>query len=777
MSVFGLGAVIVLAVAGLALAGVLRLEHADGGLTLAIGDRERELRRVRVDLREGVLADACMIGIVAITALLISGSGWVPGGSVLVPMTVTASVVCLLLAKVSPRGTTYWLAVEVAALVGLFMFTARHVSSPPEDFVRWVRLIRASVGTAALVSLAGAGWITVAWATYWVSRRANPTIALAPLAVALSIEILNDPGQSATGELTVFWILLATVLLLRMHAARIRQRWRDMADAQVWIFISSRGAALVIVLLVVAVFLPPLNTVDLSVAMFHGRDPNQGQGPADGAAAGRGNVPLADFTTTGYADHVAPGGTLVRSSTPVMEVSSDFTRSVYWRGINLYAVSDGTWTRGEAGRVSATVRPQTPLDEGASIQRQSVHATVRVLGAAQQTIFWPGEPVKADLATVVRGDRRGPVGGVATVEAAYAVDAIRPGNGYTVEASSSIASEDELRRASTDYPLGVLRLTNLARGPSRAGTPITPEIAALATRVAGPGNVYDRVKAIETYLRTQERYQLKVSAPPSGVDPVNYFLFTSHAGYCEYFASAMGQMVRSLGVPVRLVSGYGPGQLTPKQDIDRQFKRSQDAGATISTIRASDAHTWVEVYFPGYGWVPFEPTPDPLYPALTRGTSAPSGNSAPAPVEVPPVAAPPVPVPVPRQTATWPVPALAGVILVILAAGLLGLVLARIVRGPATADDIALAWSRLGWLGRRVGVRRRRSDTPLEFADRLAQRLPELAPHIIALGRAYSRQLYGKGGAAVDDGRSEAWSAVRARLVRVLTTGAPVPQS
>jgi transglutaminase-like putative cysteine protease len=774
VSLLGLAAGVVLAVSGLALAGVLRLEPEDGGLTLAVGSSDRTLSRVRLDLREGLIADACLFCVVMVTALLVAGSSWVAGGGVLVPMLATGTVFCLVIAKIVPRDTTYWLAAEVAAVGALFVFTAPHGSSPPADFVNWVRSVRASVGSAALVTLAGAGWMIVAWAVFWVARKRIATIALAPLTTVLGVEIINDPTQPASGELTVFWILLASLLLLRMHTARIRERWRDMADAQVWIFIASRGAILVVVLLVVAVILPPLNTTDLSVALFHGRDPSQGQGPPDASQAGRG-APPGSFQTTGYSDHVTPGGTLVRSSTPVMQVSSDFTRPVYWRGINLYSLVNGSWTRGEAGRVSATVGPNTALDDGASISRQSVHATIQVLGSTQQTIFWPGEPFKADKATVLRSDRQGVLGGVASVEAAYAVDPLAPGASYSVEATDSIATEDELRRASTDYPAAVLRLASLGGQPQAAS--ISRDIAALATRVAGTGAVYDQVKNIETYLRTQERYQLKVSAPPGGTDPVAFFLFTSHVGYCEYFASSMGQMVRSLGIPVRLVSGYGPGQSTPKQDVDRQFKHSVDIGASVSTIRASDAHTWVEVYFPAYGWVPFEPTPDPLYPALSRGTSV----TAPAvdPGSVPVLPAVPPQTNAPHQApAASPIPALVGLGLTVFAAILLALILSRIARGPAGAEDVGLAWRRLGWLGRRLGVRRNGSDTPLEFSSRLAARLPDLEPQIMTIGRAYSRELYGPGSAQpADAGPREAWPAVRRRMVRLLTTGAPAPQS
>ena len=105
---------------------------------------------------------------------------------------------------------------------------------------------------------------------------------------------------------------------------------------------------------------------------------------------------------------------------------------------------------------------------------------------------------------------------------------------------------------------------------------------------------YDKAVAIERFLRSRYAYTLKLSGKP-GDDPLAHFLFETHAGHCEYFASAMTIMLRTLGIPSREVNGFLPGEYN---DL---------AGDYI--VRASDAHSWVEVYFPGTGWVTFDPTP------------------------------------------------------------------------------------------------------------------------------------------------------------------------
>lgn len=767
MNVLGLLAVLVLAVGGLLVAGVLQPRLIEGTLEIEARSGERT-HQISLDFREGLLGDACLLGLVWLTATLVVGSSWVAGSEVLVPTSVAAFGVCLLIAKLAPRGTTYWLAAEVAAVAALFVFTAGHTANPVADVVSWVRTVRGSVADAVLVTMVGSGWMAVAWAVFWVARKRNATVALVPMAVALAVEIINDPGQTSSGGITVIWILVAAVLLLRLHTARIRDRWRERADSQVWIFIASRGALVVVALLVIAVLVPPLNSIDLSVGLFHGRDAGAGPGTGDGTGV-RAPILGSDLTVTGYSEHVSPGGTLTRSSSVVMQVTSDFTRPVYWRGINLYDLSNGAWSRGPAGRVSTEVGANTNLDTGSENSRQVVHGTIEVLGVPQQTIFWPGEPVRADQATLLRSDAFGI--GTFAVEGAYATAALRPGSKYTVQAADTLATEDDLRQAGSVYPADILRRTSLlAAGVPRPGT-VGLEVSDLTRRVAVGASFYDQVKSIETYLRTQERYQLKINPPPAGTDPVSYFLLTSHVGYCEYFASAMGEMVRSLGVPVRLVSGYGPGSATSKADVGVNFVHEVNSGLTVNTIRASDAHTWVEVYFPTYGWVPFEPTPDPAYPTLTRGVAAPRLVTAAAPAPAVPAVAAPATGPG-RQPGRSAVPTAIGLAFALVLALVLLLMLAgRVARGPGRGANLGLAWRRLGWLGTRLGVPRRESDTPLEFSTRLAQRLPELDVAIMTLGRAYSRTLYGAGAQGTTEGEEAAWRKVRSRLVRVLALG------
>ncbi|MFB6295853.1 MAG: transglutaminase domain-containing protein [Halobacteriales archaeon] len=161
--------------------------------------------------------------------------------------------------------------------------------------------------------------------------------------------------------------------------------------------------------------------------------------------------------------------------------------------------------------------------------------------------------------------------------------------GETVRIESAVlrTSPARLRAAGTDYPDAIReRYTQLPES--------TPDRVANLTRrvTADAGTPYDAAVAIERYLPRVKNYSLSVSRPDG--DIADSFLFEMRAGYCTYFATAMVAMLRSQGVPARLATGY-------------------TAGTEVSDgewlVRAQDAHAWVQVYFPGQGWVNFDPTP------------------------------------------------------------------------------------------------------------------------------------------------------------------------
>jgi hypothetical protein len=125
----------------------------------------------------------------------------------------------------------------------------------------------------------------------------------------------------------------------------------------------------------------------------------------------------------------------------------------------------------------------------------------------------------------------------------------------------------------------------------------------LAERLThGADNWYDKAVAIEQHLKSNQAYRYSLSEVPplpEGKDFVDHFLFESKVGYCDHFSTAMVVLLRANQIPARWVKGYAPGELT-YSPVTRRYQ---------ATVRNKDAHSWVEVYFPGIGWLPFEPTP------------------------------------------------------------------------------------------------------------------------------------------------------------------------
>jgi transglutaminase-like putative cysteine protease len=316
-----------------------------------------------------------------------------------------------------------------------------------------------------------------------------------------------------------------------------------------------------------------------------------------------GRTSLQPTLMSGFSDDVELGqiGEIKKNSEVVMRVRTGRPigyPSLRWRGIALSTFDGKRWSSpdrdsvtipaGLSGWISIQDRPAEP-DPAATILRY----TVLLQPVATDTMFAPANVVS--IRGNLSGEGSNPELGA---RRSYIIrDAtgslFNPFHNFTAlryEGFSLLPARNvpRLRAASTNYPEEVrnvyLQLPKL--------DPRIPELAReITARAQTP---FDKTITLENYLRSRYTYTLNLTGKP-GDDPLAHFLFETHAGHCEYFASAMAIMLRTLDIPTREVNGFLPGEYN---DLGEDY-----------IVRASDAHSWVEVYFPGSGWMTFDPTP------------------------------------------------------------------------------------------------------------------------------------------------------------------------
>jgi hypothetical protein len=313
-----------------------------------------------------------------------------------------------------------------------------------------------------------------------------------------------------------------------------------------------------------------------------------------------------DFSS-GFSDHVQLGqiGQIQQSNSVVMHIQIDGDMSgkydLHWRGVALATFDGRMWSNPREQAFlrrhpdNSFVVPPSDTNPLASLapftgRENLIHYRVTMEPIGTNVFFL------APWARNVRGDYR--LMAIDAGGAVYDFDSQHAISRY--EATSDIATPkaEELRDAGRSYPK-LIEATYL-RLPA-----LDPRVAQLAAQITrSASNDYDKAAAIEHDLQTRFGYTLQL--PRTRVnDPIANFLFERKQGHCEYFASSMAVMLRTLGIPSRVVNGFRSDEFN---DITASY-----------VVRAKDAHAWVEAYFPGYGWQTFDPTPSGI------GTSTPQG--------------------------------------------------------------------------------------------------------------------------------------------------------
>jgi transglutaminase-like putative cysteine protease len=616
-------------------------------------------------------------------------------------------------------------------------------------------------------------WVVAAWAGWWVRRHDQPLAAMFPAGILLSASLFYWRG-----DLNFLLSLLgATLLLVVLIGQDLRERrWSALGvdfPIDVGWEVKLSGAGLSLMLVSIALLAPSISwrqMVDWAGRLVRGqtRTVQVVAGPPGP------NVDASNPATIFEEDQVrAPGlprrhllGSGPELSERVVMViyveedqgiedelparPSDFALGeqaprYYWRSLtyNEYTgygwITDGTeLVAYRAGGLAIYRDPLEPL--AVDVQpapaippgRREVRAEVRAANELGELLYAAGDLVTVDRgfrvawrssqdafgATIILTDRplvsataRPEPAGKEAGQAARTADTSGqvlqgPPTIYRTVSLVAAVGEVQLREAGSDYPAWVedRYLALPAEVPARV-------LALARDLTATEPTPYDRARAIEAYLRTFP-YTLDLPSPKLDRDVVDYFLFDLRQGYCDYYATSMVVLARAAGMPARLAVGYHTGTY---DEVNHRY-----------VVTEADAHAWVEIYFPGYGWIEFEPTAgvSPIQRAPDIPPVVPSDLKALEPMSTSNIAG---------RRIWWL--GLSGMVAFLALAGLTRLAVDswRLRRMPPEGT-VATLYRRLYRYGRRLAVTVQPGDTPFEYLTSLVRRMGDVAEN--SLGAA-----------------------------------------
>jgi len=588
--------------------------------------------------------------------------------------------------------------------------------------------LRASATDAAPVPPVG-GFLSLfaigMWATMWLVDDAAVRLRHPLLAIGLALPMFSMPGTLIRGprlSIDVVFFAGAALLVLFLDERARLARWAG-RRAQAWR--PGLAARIGLVAVVLGIAAAPLL-------------PGYGQTPGGSVRNGNGSGRL----TVNPFVAVRPS----LNETPVSQlftVQSD--QPLYWRLTSLDRYDGETWTATPEPASVPLTHAVRPTNDAPKMAQVTQRITIQNLAGP----WVPGafEPVAVHG---IRGVRMQP-----TTRTMLA-SGFRTGQTLTVLSDVPVVTADELNADVSTSPDEARYLQLPANLP--------PTIVALAQRVTAGGQTrLEKTVELQNYLRTFT-YDENVALHHTFSDLETFLLnpIVGHRGYCEQFAAAMAVMARALGIPARVAVGFGTGApLSPD----------------VYEVTSREAHAWVEILFPGYGWLPFEPTPRtngftvPPYAEIPT----PANGGAPTPSATPSASAPsPTPSGSARPQLTRPdtqipgrttaagvpwVPIAAGSAAFLVLASLPGaavtyrIVRRRRARTAAAAVEVRYAefleWCRALSMGRTPG------ETPLEHAGRLARRPDVGSPEPLrSLARVATAAVYAGDSEPVETSRA-----------------------
>lgn len=515
------------------------------------------------------LARAHVPGLVAHGASAIIGSG----------------ISVYLVSTLLPKGLGFWARMLTMRLRILDWFNQTMGGGESYDLLMFVLF------TALLF------WLFTYIAAFAIFRTRFAWLAIIPNGTVILMNAYYNPKLM---PYFISYLLLSLLLIVRFTLFQQENEWRRerVRYSPELVFDFLREGAFSAVLVIALAWFVPLATADYrdwpiwdvfedpwEEIQFHWNR-------AFASLSGSGPPRFSFFTNT-----LTLGGAVELAETPVMRVWSP--ERAYWRALVFDEYTGQGWRNNDPEEIEIEPNAETPAsmpyrDRGQLVQTVQVYRTgEKVIFAANQVAsvnrlaiarlsYLPPEVVAETKAETLA------IGPVAEISILASKTPFRRSETYEVTSWVSKAPPSALRKAGDAYPGWVIK--RYLQLP-----PDLPERVRLrAAEIAKPySNAYDKAQAIERFLR-QIDYNETIEAPPPGVDAVDWFLFESTEGYCDYYSSAMAVMLRAIGIPARVARGYASGEFDPASET--------------YLVRELDAHAWPEVYFPGYGWIEFEPT-------------------------------------------------------------------------------------------------------------------------------------------------------------------------
>ncbi len=478
-----------------------------------------------------------------------------------------------------------WLWEDILTLLSRLFFSFGQFirNKPVHDHLFFVSIVTL---TYWLIALAGG---------YWLNRHRNFLNVVLPTGLAIITIQAFDPLQTKRIWYLALFIFEALLLLGRMHFLENRSFWsksRFLLTDESVSDLERGGLAITSVAVLFAWSMPGLidsmkpvaNSRQEFTRPIYDRFANAVSALESPYAVGDNSEFYGGSLFLG--GHAAVGENVILT----VEVMGKDPLPVrgYWKGRNYDLYFDGRWTMAEDESDSFN-----PADGALSVEypqnRREISFTFINSARKQNLLYAPAETIWVSKDTTLHY-AASISEEVKDTTAWITVESLMSGNQYRARALMADPSVEELRSAGTKYPAWVRE--RYLQVPDE----IAPQLRELALEIiASQQTPFDKAQAITTYLRTEIEYQKTISEPfPQDRDPVLWVLFEYKKGFCMYYASAETLMLRSIGIPARMAVGFAEGDY--------------DETKGNYTVAYEDSHAWPEVYFPGIGWVEFEPT-------------------------------------------------------------------------------------------------------------------------------------------------------------------------